>query len=80
MFEPSSLVSLPKYPGGRNYVVSQDTRQKYTRSIRSIQVEFASLRELLEELGGPEKRYTRIGRRHSPCRRRSRGMLIAGPP
>ena len=53
-FDPSSLVSLRrKYPEGQNYVVCRDTRQRYARRFQSIQVEFVSLHDLLEELGGP---------------------------
>ena len=47
-FEPSSLLSFRhRYPEGKNYVVSQDIRKRYTRRIRSIPIEFVSLRELL---------------------------------
>jgi hypothetical protein len=50
-FDPSHLLALRRaYPDGRNFVVSRDTRRRYSRKIQSVQVEFVSLPELLDEL------------------------------
>jgi predicted AAA+ superfamily ATPase len=50
-FDPASLLALRRsYPHGKNYVVTQDTRRRHSRRYHSIQVEFVSLRELVEEL------------------------------
>jgi predicted AAA+ superfamily ATPase len=50
-FDPSGLIAMRRrYPNGKNFLVTQDTRRRYARKFQSIQVEIVNLRDLLDEL------------------------------
>jgi hypothetical protein len=52
-FDPRSLVTFRNhYPRGRNYVVTSDTRQPYTRKIDGIEVRFTNPGDLRRPLAG----------------------------
>ncbi|HLA24720.1 MAG TPA: DUF4143 domain-containing protein [bacterium] len=50
-FDPSSLLAYRrKYPQGSNYVVAHDVSRSWTRKSDSVNVQFVSLRSLIESL------------------------------